>query len=113
MTIEFDQIPTVAAGEVRNGKISLANLLDSGESLSGTPTIVELGSTDLTISSVGKSTGTLEINGVSVTSGHAVVFKATGFVGPKQYRLKVTADTNSTPAQTLVGIAKLVCEPST
>jgi hypothetical protein len=113
MSAEAPQIPRIVEGETRNGKASFANKLDSGESLAGSPTITELGTTHLTIANATRSTGTLTINGVEVTSGHALTFKVTGFVANMVYRLRMECATDSTPAQTLRGIARFVVAPST
>ena len=108
MSAEAPQIPCVLDGETRNGKASFANKLDSGELLTGSPTITELGTTDLTIANAAVSTAALTINGVSVDTGEAITFKASGFVANKIYRLLLQCGTDSSPAQTLRGIARLV-----
>lgn len=97
------QIPSFAEGDTRNGAVSFAEQLDSGEALTGTPTVVEQTSSDLTISNVAVSTGSLVINGVTVVAGEAVQMTITGALkATGSYLLKVTATTDSTPAQTLV-----------
>jgi hypothetical protein len=105
-----DQIPAFAVGDTRNGAISFAGQLDSGEALTGTPTVVELTTTDLTISGVAVSTTALTINGETVAIGEAVQFKVVGMTAAN-YRLKVTATTDSTPAQTLVRYVRFQVVP--
>lgn len=113
MSGEAPQVPCLIYGEVRNGKFSFANKLDTGELLTGTPTITEISTTDLTLASVAVSTGELTINGVAVAAGEAVTFKVTGFAANKQYRLLFECGTDSTPAQTLRAIGRFVVAPST
>lgn len=97
------QRPVLATGDVRNCAVSFAEQLDAGEALTGTPTVQEQTTTDLTIASVAVSTTVLAINGVSVAVGEAVQFKVSGqLTTHTPYKLKITATTNSTPAQTLV-----------
>ena len=113
MTAEAPQIPCVVAGETRNGKASFANRLDSGETLTGTPTCTEIATTHLTFANVAVSTAVLTINGVSVGIGGAITFKVTGFQANTQYRVLMECGTSSTPAQTLRGIGRFVVHPST
>lgn len=113
MSAEAPQIPCFINGETRNGKASFSNRLDTGESLSGTPTLTEIGTTHLTFANVARSTTGLTINGISVTSGHAVTFKVTGFQANMQYRALIECATDSTPAQTLRGIIRFVVAAST
>lgn len=95
--------PVAVPGETRNFAVSFADVLDSGELLTGTPTIVEQTTTDLTLSDKVVNTSTLIINGVSTIAGNAVQFKAVGFVeATVAYAITITATTDSTPAQTLV-----------
>lgn len=97
------QRPVMATGDVRNCAVSFAEQLDAGETLTGTPTIAEQTTTDLTISSAVVSTTALTINGVSVAIGEAVQFKVSGqLTTHTPYKLKITTTTTSTPAQTLV-----------
>jgi len=109
--ITADQVPSFAAGDTRNGAVSFANQLDSGEALTGTPTVEEQDTSDLTISSVGVSTRELTINEETVAAGLAVQFSVTGMTAAT-YTLKVTATTDSTPAQTLVRYIKFSVEPA-
>jgi hypothetical protein len=101
--ITASQRPVLAVGDVRNGAVSFAAQLDSGEALTGTPLVVEVDTADLTITSKAVSTTMLTINGASVAIGEAVQFKVSGQkTSGSPYKLKITATTNSTPAQTLV-----------
>ena len=88
--------------EDRNVAISFADLLDVGELLTGTPTIVEVPPADLTLSSKVVSTAQLTINGKKVPIGEAVQFKVVGGVADTNYKIRVTVGTDATPAQTLI-----------
>ena len=93
--------PKKRVSEVRNVSISFAGLLDSGELLSGTPTIVEVTTTDLTLTNKVISTAILTINDISVPVAEAVQFSVSGGTAGKTYKIRISCATNSTPAQTL------------
>lgn len=104
------QIGTKKASEVRNAAVDFSGKLDSGESLTGTPTVTATPS-GLTFANVAVSTGTLTINGSSVAAGKAVQFKVTGGTSYLMYDVSVSCGTNSTPAQTLYACLQLMVEP--
>lgn len=93
---------TKLASEVRNVAVSFVGKLDVGENLTGLPTVVEVGSADLTISNVAVSLVELTINDVKVAAGRAVQCRVSGGVAGTRYVLRVTATSNATPAQTLI-----------
>ena len=96
--------PTVVVGEVRLFSVSFDNKLDSGESLSGTPTVAEVSTSDLTIANAAVNTAALTVNNKSVAIGKAVQFKASGWtVANSPYTIRITCGTDSTPAQTVKG----------
>lgn len=96
------EVPTFAPGEVRNGSVSFANWLDSGETLSGTPTVAEVTTTDLTITNKAVSTAALTINDKSVALGQAVQFTFTGQLATRaSYTIQIT--TVSSGSQTMIG----------
>ena len=99
------QIHEKKVSAARNIAVSFSGKLDVGELLTGTPTIVEVTTTDLTLSDKVVSTAILTINGVSVPINEAVQFhvEAGGTAGT-QYKILITVGTDSTPAQTLVGV---------
>lgn len=102
------QRPDVAAGETRNAAIDFSGKLDSGELLTGTPTVVDNNPEspeELTIGSVSVNTVALTIDGQSVAIGEAVQWSASGFVSGKSYTFKITATTDATPAQVLIAYA--------
>ncbi len=74
------------------GEVSGAGRLRSGELFTGTPTVTELTTSDLTIDNVAVSTSELTIDGVAVPAGQAITFRASGHVAGTTYRiLEVTA----------------------
>ena len=105
------QIQTIVVGETRNVAVSFAAKLDSGELLTGSPTIVEVTSSDLTITNKVVSTGELTILGETVATGKACTFTVSGPVAgggltsgryAGLYQIKVTPLTNASNAQTFV-----------
>ena len=106
------QIQTIVVGETRNVAVSFAAKLDSGELLTGTPTVVEVTSSDLTITNEVVSTGELTILGETVAIGQAVTFTVSGALASGGlttplskaglYQIKVTPLTNASNAQTFV-----------
>ena len=103
--------PTAVAGETRLFSVSFENKLDSGELLTGTPTVAEETTTDLTISNKVVSTAALTINHRSVAIGRAIQFKVSGFlVANSPYTILITCGTDSDPAQTVKGRVKFAVE---
>lgn len=93
--------------EVRNVAVSYANILDDGEILSGTPTIVEVTTPDLTLTDKIISTVKLTINGKSVPIAEAVQFKVAVGLANTNYDIRITISTDATPAQTLITTIRL------
>ena len=95
--------PVIVPAEVRLFSVSFDKTLDSGESLTGTPTVAEQTTTDLTITNKVVSAAALTIKGESVPAGRAVQFKVSGqLVASSPYTIKITCTTDSSPAQTLI-----------
>jgi len=93
--------PVIAVGETRNVAVSFVDVLDDDELLTGTPTIVEVTTNDLTLTNKTVNTSVLTINGHSVAIGKAIQFKVSGqLVANSPYTIKITVSTNA--AQTLV-----------
>lgn len=100
--------PVLVPGETRNFATSFADELDSGESLTGTPTVEEQTTSDLTIENKAVNTVALTINGKTVAVGAAVQCKvsgqqAAGSAATGSYTIKITVGTDATPPQTLIG----------
>ena len=81
------QIPTLVAGEVRNGAVSFAARLDEGELLTGVPTVTEETTTDLTIDNVGRNGSQINVLGQAVAANQAVLFRVAGAVAGRLYIL--------------------------
>ncbi len=102
-SIDPPQRQTCRVGETRTPAVSFVDVLESGELLTGTPLVVEVTSSDLTLENKAVNTAELTINGKTVAIGQAVQFKMTGQkVSGSSYTIKVTASTDATPAQTFV-----------
>ncbi len=93
---------TVEVGEIRNVSIDMRGKLDAGELVTGIPTIAEITTTDLSFANNAFNTGDVTINGSVCATGQAVLFKVSGFLSGVKYRIRVTATTTATPAQTLI-----------
>jgi len=106
-TIVAPEIQCKADSEERNFAVDFIGRLDAGELLTGTPTVAEIGSSDLAITNVVINTIALTINGVAVAIGQAIQYKVTGGTVGTTYRLLVTALTDASVAQTLKAIVRL------
>lgn len=88
--------------ELVNAAVDMRGLLDTGELLTGTPTVVEVTTTDLTLTSKAINSSAVVVNGESCAAGQAVTFRVAGGVAGSQYTIRITASTNATPAQTRI-----------
>lgn len=90
--------------EDRNIAVSFSGKLDSGELLTGTPTITDVSgnSPGLTISNQAINTTELTINKVVTPIGEAIQFNVTGGAVGK-YTIRISCGTDATPSQTLYG----------
>ena len=98
---------TKTVGETRNVAVSFAAVLDDGELLTGTPTVVEVTSTDLTLSNKAVSSDAMIVNGVQCAAGQVVTFTVAGGVAGEAYEIRVTVGTDAAHAQTLQATVKL------
>lgn len=106
-TITADQMPALAVGDTQAGAVSFAGQLDTSEVLTGTPTITEQTTSDLTITNKVVSTAALTINGESVAIGEAVTFAVSGQqLTGSPYTIKIVVSTDSSPARTLTRYVK-------
>ena len=102
MTISVREVGRKSPGDTAAVAMDFTPLLRSGELLTGTPTVVEPGGTShLTISDVGLISSTVSLNGSEVPANGAVQALIAGGSAGK-YTIKITAGTDSTPAQTQV-----------
>jgi len=97
------------ASETRTISVDYTDKLDSGESLTGTPTIAEVTTTDLTISGAQLNSGSLTINNETVAASKAVQCQVAGGTSGSTYSIKITVSTDATSpgAQTFVDTIKL------
>lgn len=102
MTTTTPRRHELIVGEIRLVSVDMRGKLDEGELLDGVPAIIEMDTTDLSISNQGVSTEELVINKLSVPIGQAIQFKVSGAVAGTKYRIKITVSTDSDPAQTLI-----------
>lgn len=96
--------------EVRNAVVSFSGKLDSGELLTGTPTVTEVNASSpqaLTIANIAINTTELTINDISTAIGEAVQFSVSGGIAGTVYTIKIVCSTDATPAQTLYGTITL------
>lgn len=100
MAITLKHKPLVSVGDVDVMSIDYSDYLDTGESLTGTVTVTEIGTTHLTFANQAVTTSAVTILGRSVASGLAAQFKFSGMQANTTYRVRVDVDTDSTPART-------------
>lgn len=103
MSIKAPEIYRISTDETRNVSVDFTNVLDSGETISGTPT-VEC-SANLTISGEQANTTTVTIKGVTVAIGLAAQFTVSSAT-PGKYLIDVKCAT--TESQTVEGIVTLI-----
>lgn len=100
---------TKTPGEVRNVRLGLKDLLDSGELLTGTPTIT-VSPSGLTTASPLVNVGTITIDDVSYSAGQAITFTISGGTAGTVYELLVSCDTDA--SQTLQRYVYVAVETS-
>ena len=94
----------LSVGETRLIRFDLTDDLEAGASLSGTPTVSEVTTTDLTLANKAVNTSTYvdDLTGETIAVGKAVQFTCAGGSAGTTYRVRVTVSTDSTPTETLV-----------
>ena len=96
MPIECEQRGEMSAGGTDDVAISFAGKLRGSELLTGTPTVVEVGSSDLTLSNKAISTAVLTILGESTAVGAAVQFRVVASSALRgEYEILATASTDT------------------
>ena len=101
MTIKARELPRKSPGDTEAGAVNFVNQLRESELLTGTPTVAEQTSSDLTISNAGLNSGSVEIAGVTAAANQAVTYTVSGGAAGTLYSVKVTATTDATDARTL------------
>jgi hypothetical protein len=104
MPITAQQQRTLSAGSTRIVRLNCTNDLDDGASLTGTPTVTEVTTSDLTIANkaVNSATYSDSVTQGTVAIGKAVICTVAGGTAGSTYTLRITVSTDSTPAETLV-----------
>lgn len=111
MPLVAPQLHEIGIEETRAIAVDFQGKLDDTtspvEKLTGTPTITEVGGTDLTLASKVVSTGALTINGATVGIGEAVQFTcaATGATSGKLYSITIVCGTDA--SQTVSGSVRV------
>mgnify|MGYP003136659671 FL=1 len=99
------QIRSKDASETRKVSVDYTDKLDSGETLSGTVTVAEQDTTDLTLTGSGVNSSSMTINGRTVAADSSVSFTVAGGTVGKVYVVQITVDTSN--SQTFVDDVKL------
>ena len=102
-------LPPVSAGATRIVSLDLTDDLDSSETLTGTPTVSEISTTDLTLGNKQVNSGSITVLGRTVTAGKAIQFTTAGQVAGTVYSLSVSCATTTTPAETLTYTVIMPC----
>jgi len=94
--------PPLIVGETRNDRVSFKGNLDAGELLTGTPLVVEVTTTNLTLTSKAINTSTIAVGAdAAVLAGQAVQFTVAGqLAATGKYKIQITVTTDG--GQTLV-----------
>lgn len=95
MAIKLDQRPVISVGETEIGEIDYTDNLKSTELLTGTPTIAEVTTTDLTITNKVVNTTATRILERDVAIGKAVQFKVSGQKLNTEYSIRITVSTDA------------------
>lgn len=98
------EVKAKAAGETRNVAIDYSDKLDSGELLTGAPSVSVTG---MTASNQSVNSTELTIQGDAVAAGKAVTFTLAGGTAGTSYLVTVTVSTDATNAQTFEDVIKV------
>lgn len=109
MTKILPGVRTVSSDAVEIVAVDESFELDAGETLTGTPTVTEIDTSDLTITNKSLNSSSMSINGNDSSASCAVLFRISGQKSGKLYHIKYTVGTTSSPARTLAWIVRLQC----
>jgi hypothetical protein len=85
------EYPPMAVGDDRPFAYSFVGTLDDGDTLTGTPTVAEQTTSDLTITNKAVSSTELTINSAAVPAAMAVQFNVSGqLLATGKYLIKIT-----------------------
>ena len=102
------QVRTKHPNEARNCAVSFDQILETGETLTGTPS-VSFSPSGITVSDAKVSTAELVIDGDTVAVGRAIQFKASGGSAGVEYTGTVqTAGSTASPSQTPLVVVRLL-----
>ena len=107
------QRPRKQASEVLNVRCDFRDVLHPNELMTGTPTITEVTTSDLTLTNKAISNTELMILGEIVGIGEAVTFTLAGGSASTDYTLEVQIGTDATNAQTLRALLEIRVNPDT
>lgn len=95
MPIKLDQRPVISVGDTDSAKIDYTDYLDPTELLTGTPTVAEVTTADLTLTNKTVNTTEVRIIERDVAIGKAVQFKVSGQKINTEYSIRITVSTTS------------------
>ncbi|MGB0971914.1 MAG: hypothetical protein ACPGVG_13280 [Mycobacterium sp.] len=98
-TVEYPECFELGESEKRAPKCSFLGDLPSGVVLTGTPTVTEIGTSDLTVADVQLNTAALTLKGMTHAIGTVVIFTVTGAKAGRMYKIRVRAQTNGSPSE--------------
>ena len=90
------------AGATHTMKVDFTDALKDSALLTGTPTIVEVTTSDLTIDNKAINTAEVTVRGEAVAIGKGVLASVSGGTANTTYTIKVTVSTDETATQTFV-----------
>ena len=102
MVLKTGPAASVSTGDIELAALDFTDQLDPGELLTGTPTVAEQTTSDLTLADKAVNTATVDVLGRTVTIGMAVQFSFKGGTAGTSYTIQVTVSTDATPARTFV-----------
>ncbi len=101
------EIAVKAASGIETLVVDFTDYLRSGETLTGTPTVVEVTTSALTIDNKAVNSAAITKDGRTVAIGKGVVFRVQGGTAGTTYTIRVTVGTSATPARTKVWNVRL------
>mgnify|MGYP001563283953 FL=1 len=110
MVLALTPVYTISVGDVEMVAIDYTDHLDSGETLTGTPTATLIDTGSLVISNVGLNAAAKTILGRTVAISCAVQFRVLSQASGATYTVRVSATTTSSPARTVVRDVRIKCD---
>ena len=111
MTVALTEQYTISVSDIETVSVNFTRHLDNAELLTGTPTVVEVTTTALTLGSKQRNTSSyVDRNNITVAASKAVQFTVTGGAAGVTYAIKVTVSTDAIPARTFNRLLYLTFE---